>query len=248
MDDDDRHLSNIQTVWSVVRRAHAENTAMPEAQQLLLARYGGAVRRYALAALRNEDAADEVFQEFALKFVRGDFGQVAPERGRFRAFVKTVVYRLIVDYQRRAKKRVREAPMHSNIAEPAAGSEEVPADDKAFQASWRDEMLAGCWAKLDEEEQTSGKPYHTVLRYRVDHPDLHSPELAAGLSEKLGKPINAGAVRVLLHRARDAFAELLLDEVLESLETGSLDEAEEELIELELLEYCRPALDRRREK
>ena len=85
-----------------------------------------------------------------------------------------------------------------------------------------------------------------MLRYRVDHPDLRSPELAAGLSEKLGKPINAGAVRVLLHRARDAFAELLLDEVIESLADESLDEAEEELIELDLLEYCRPALDRRR--
>jgi RNA polymerase sigma-70 factor (ECF subfamily) len=246
--DDDRHLSNIQTVWSVVRRAHGDHTAVTAAQQQLLERYGGAVRRYALAALRDEDAADEVFQEFALRFVRGDFGQVAPERGRFRAFVKTVVYRLIVDHQRRAKKRIREAPVHSNIAQPEPGSEEAPTDDVAFQASWRDELLARCWTNLAEDEQKSGKPYHTVLRYRVDHADLHSPELAAGLSELLGKEINAGAVRVLLHRARDAFAELLLDEVLASLETGSLDEAEEELIELELLEYCRPALDRRRGK
>jgi hypothetical protein len=53
---------------------------------------------------------------------------------------------------------------------------------------------------------------------------------------------------VLIHRARDAFAELLLEEVMESLETASLDDAEDELIELELLEYCRPALDRRRQK
>jgi RNA polymerase sigma-70 factor (ECF subfamily) len=245
--DEDRHLSNIQTVWSIVRRAHADDTAVPEAQQALLARYGGAVRRYALAALRDEDAADEVFQEFALKFVRGDFGQVAPERGRFRAFVKTVVYRLIVDYQRRAKKRVRESPMHSNIAQPDV-TEETAADDAAFHSSWRDEILANCWQKLADEEQQSGKPYHTVLKYRVDHPGIHSPELAAGLSEKLGKTMNAGALRVLLHRARDAFAELLLDEVLESLDGGTLEQAEEELIELELLEYCRPALDRRRGK
>jgi hypothetical protein len=82
----------------------------------------------------------------------------------------------------------------------------------------------------------------------VAHPDLRSPELASGLSEELGKPINAGAVRVLLHRARELFAELLLDEVSESLSNGSLDEAEQELIDLELHEYCRPALDKRREK
>jgi RNA polymerase sigma-70 factor (ECF subfamily) len=246
--DDDIHLSRIQTVWSMVRRAHGDHTAVQHAQQSLLDRYGGAVRRYALAALRDEDAADEVFQEFALKFVRGDFGQVDPERGRFRAFVKTVVYRLIVDYQRRQKKRQLESPMHSQLAEPVVDTGHPPGDDTAFQLSWRDELLARCWQKLADDEQQTGKPYHTVLRYRVDHPDARSPELAAGLSTVLGKPMNAGAVRVLLHRARDAFAELLLDEVINSLAADSIDDAEEELIELDLLEYCRPALDRRRGK
>lgn len=248
MDDDDLHLSRIQTAWSMVRRAHGDHTAVQSAQQTLLDRYGGAVRRYALAALRDEDAADEVFQEFALRFVRGDFGGADPERGRFRAFVKTAVYRLIVDYQRRQKKRLQEGPMHSNVAEPAADSEDTFADDAVFCKSWREELLARCWQKLADDETQSGKPHHTVLRYRVDHPDLRSPDLAAGLSEKLGKPVNAGAVRVLLHRARDAFAELLLAEVTDSLADGSLDDAEQELIDLDLLEYCRPALDRRREK
>jgi RNA polymerase sigma-70 factor (ECF subfamily) len=248
MDDDELHLSRIQTAWSMVRRAHGDHTALTAAQQALLDRYGGAVRRYALAALRDEDAADEVFQEFALRFVRGDFKTADPERGRFRAFIKTSVYRLIVDYQRRKKKRGREGPMHSNLAEPAgepasAGGDE---DDALFQASWRDDLLARCWKKLEEVEQQTGKPYFTALRYRVDHPDLRSPELAAGLTEKLGKPINAGAVRVLLHRAREEFGDLLLAEVTESLTDNSLDAAEEELIDLDLLEYCRPALERRR--
>jgi RNA polymerase sigma factor (sigma-70 family) len=248
MEDDDLHLSRIQTAWSMVRRAHGDHTAVQFAQQSLLDRYGGAVRRYALAALRDEDAADEVFQEFALRFVRGDFGAADPGRGRFRAFVKTVVYRLIVDYQRRKKKQLRESPMHSNVAEPAAGEPEEASDDALFRTSWRDELLARCWTKLQEDEACTGKPYHTVLRYRVEHAEARSPELAAGLSEKLGKPINAGAVRVLLHRSREAFAEFLLQEVSESLVDGSLDEAEQELIDLDLLEYCRPALDRRREK
>lgn len=248
--DDDLHLSRIQTAWSMVRRAHGDHTAVQEAQQTLLDRYGGAVRRYALAALREEDAADEVFQEFALKFVRGDFGQVDPERGRFRAFVKTVVYRLIVDYQRRKKKHYREGPMHSNLAEPAEESNAAAGhtDDAIFQSSWRDDLLARCWKKLEEVEAETGKPYHTALRYRVDHPDLRSPELAAGLTERLGKPINAGAVRVLLHRAREEFGDLLLVEVADSLTDDSPEAVEAELIDLELLEYCRPALERRREQ
>jgi RNA polymerase sigma-70 factor (ECF subfamily) len=245
---DDLHLSRIQTAWTMVREAHGDDAAVLAAQQALLDRYGGAVRRYALAALRNEDAADEVFQEFALRFIRGDFGNADPARGRFRAFVKTVVYRLIVDHQRRAKKLAREAPMHSNLAEPPLDSDSTGDEEAMFRTSWRDELLARCWQKLADDQQQSGKPYHTMLTYRVEHPELRSPELAAGLSEKLGKPINAGAVRVLLHRARDAFAEFLLDEVAQSLATGSLDEVEQELIDLELLEYCRPALEHRRRK
>src|SRR5204863_7617542 len=138
------------------------------------------------------------------------------------------------------KKRSLEGPMHSNIAEPEIDADAASGDDALFQTSWRDELLARCWQKLADDERKSGKPYHSVLRYRVDHPDLRSPELAAGLSKQLGKPINAGAVRVLVHRARDLFAEFMLDEVTESLAGNSLDEAEQELIDLELHEYCRP--------
>jgi RNA polymerase sigma factor (sigma-70 family) len=246
--DDDLHISRIPTAWSMVRDAHRDHTAVQVAQQQLLERYGGAVRRYALSALRSEDAAEEVFQEFALKFVRGDFGNADPERGRFRAFVKTVVYRLIVDHQRRLKRRGLEGPMHSNIAEPEIEQVGANGDDLLFQTSWRDELLARCWEKLADDERKSGKPYHSVLRYRVAHPDLRSPELAARLSKQLGKEMNAGAIRVLLHRSRELFGDLLLDEITESLESGSLDDAEQELIDLELHEYCRSALEKRREQ
>jgi RNA polymerase sigma-70 factor (ECF subfamily) len=138
--------------------------------------------------------------------------------------------------------------MHSNVSEPLGEPALTGgADDELFRASWRDELLARSWQKLSELERTSGKPHHTVLRYRVDHPDARSTELADGLAEQLGKPINSGAVRVLLHRAREAFADVLLEEITQSLSDGSLAAAEQELIELNLLEYCRPALERRRD-
>jgi hypothetical protein len=41
-------------------------------------------------------------------------------------------------------------------------------------------------------------------------------------------------------------AEEVLDLVLNSLDSASLEECEEELIDLNLLEYCRSALQRRR--
>lgn len=74
MDEHELHISRIPTAWTMVREAHGDHTQVQLAQQQLLDRYGGAIKRYALSALRDEDAADEVYQEFALRFVRGDFG------------------------------------------------------------------------------------------------------------------------------------------------------------------------------
>lgn len=64
---DDR-LSRIDTLWSVVRRAQGGQSAeVSAARQLLLERYGGAVRRYLLGALRGDEAVADLFQEFALR-------------------------------------------------------------------------------------------------------------------------------------------------------------------------------------
>ncbi|TWT35304.1 RNA polymerase sigma factor [Posidoniimonas corsicana] len=240
---DDR-LSRIPTLWSMVRRAHGDGqTEVGEAQRELLERYGGAVRRYALAALRNEEAADDVFQEFALRFVRGDFQKANPEKGRFRSFLKTTVYHLIVDYQRKKKRGAREAQMGDDAPEPVAADEESMGE--LFNESWRDDLLSRTWESLETLEQTTGKPYHTALRLRVEHPEARSPELAELLSDRLGKPMKAGAARVLLHRSREAFADLLLEEVAHSLDDASMQRLEEELIDLNLLEYCRPAFEKK---
>ena len=73
-DSDPSRLSRITTLWTLVREAHAEAPhGAPEAQQRLWQCYCGAAYRYLLGALRNKADAEELFQEFALRFVRGDF-------------------------------------------------------------------------------------------------------------------------------------------------------------------------------
>jgi DNA-directed RNA polymerase specialized sigma24 family protein len=252
MEQDELRLSRIETVWSVVRRAHDGSTrAVQSAQESLLDRYGGAIRRYLLGALRSEDAADEVFQEFSLNLVRGAFHRADPSHGRFRNFVKTAVFHLIVDYQRRGRRRGLERPFAPDAPEAAADAcppEEMGSladQEAAFSRSWREDLLARCWTGLAEVEQSTGTPYYTILRFRLDHPDMRSPEIASQLAARLGKPVSATSVRVMIHRAREMFANLLLDAVLGSLDSPCLDEAEEELIELNLLEYCRDALRQR---
>src|SRR5262249_8409202 len=73
-DDPNPHLSQIETHWSAVFLAHrGPRDAAAEAQRALMERYGGAVHRYLLASLRDPEAADDLAQEFALRFLRGDF-------------------------------------------------------------------------------------------------------------------------------------------------------------------------------
>jgi len=242
--DSESRLSRIETLWSVVIRANdVADSGASTAQQQLLDRYGGAIRRYLLGALRNEDAADEVFQEFALKFVRGDFAKANPDKGRFRQFVKTVIYRLVIDYQRRQQKGRR----HVDLADVRADGEPTVTDqmEADFANSWRSELLARTWSAMEARETETGKPLYTVLRVRVDHPDMRSAELANELTNRLGREVKAGNARVLVHRSRELFAELLLDFVEESLQSRTEGELEQELIELDLLSYCRPALDAR---
>jgi hypothetical protein len=113
-------------------------------------------------------------------------------------------------------------------------------DEARFDADWRDELLARAWAALAETQPA----LDTALRLRARDPKMPSPDLAAELGRQLGKPMSAEAARQMVHRARIKFADLLIDEVAGSLEAPSADGVAAELGELNLLEYCKPALDR----
>jgi RNA polymerase sigma-70 factor (ECF subfamily) len=236
-------LSRIVTQWSVVCQAHSGSRHAASAAQLeLLGRYGGAIERYLGGALRDADAAAELSQEFALRFIRGDFHNVSPERGRFRDYVKTVLFRMVANYQRERGRAAHS--LEFEVADPHCGNE---SDEEEFLDSWRRELLHRAWLALEELERNQGQPYHTLLKLRLDDPEgeLTSGELAAFLESELGRKFTADGVRKLLQRAREKFAELLLENVLHSLNHPTGDQLEHELRDLGLLAYCRAALGRR---
>jgi RNA polymerase sigma-70 factor (ECF subfamily) len=241
-EDLNQRLSGISTLWSVVCRAHQGSAeAANSARKQLFERYGGAIYRYLREILRNADAVDEVFQEFALQLVQGRLRGADPQRGRFRNFVKGTLFHLIADYRQQQRKWAQLLPDQG--ATLAAPSEEV-LSERQFVESWRDELLAHTWAELAKFEARSGRLYYAVLRFRADHLDLPSSQLAEQLTRQLGQPFTAVGVRQTLHRAREKFADLLLDEVVHALEDPTAEQLEQELADLGLLEYCRPALER----
>jgi RNA polymerase sigma factor (sigma-70 family) len=241
----DARLSGIQTFWTVLSIAHgdASDPAAAAAAQQLLRRYTKAVRRYLLGALRDADAADELTQEFALRFMRGDLHRADPQKGRFRDFVKGVLFHLIADHHRKQKRNLPPLPESgvedTNAFDPAES-------DQQFLESWRAELLDRSWKALQKLQEETGQMFYAVLRFRAEHPEMRSAEMSERLSEQLGKPVNAAWVRQMLHRARDKFADLLLEESMHTLREPTVDQLEQELIDVGLLEYCKPALDKLR--
>jgi RNA polymerase sigma-70 factor (ECF subfamily) len=236
-------LSQIQTAWSLVFQAHqGEQAPALAAQQQLLLRYHGAVYRYLLGALRDPDAADEVAQELAVRFLQGKFKAADPRRGRFRDLVKVALRHLMIDYWRQKNKAPRTGEGSLEVG-TAPSADEL---DGPFLVYWREELLERAWEALEAEEARTGQPCHTVLRWKTEQPKARSAELAGRLGALKGRPFSENALRKVLFRARARFAELLVEEVARSLGASEPDRLEEELIELGLLDYCSAALEGRR--
>ena len=240
-------LSRISTIWTLVGQAHADPAdTEATARQALLERYQKAVYRYILGAVRDPDVADDLFQDFALRFVRGDFRRADPARGRFRDFVKKALINLITDQRKRQQHRHRQVPLENAQAVATAAEPDDP--DQPFLENWRKALLDRAWDALAAVEQPGGPPFHAVLRYSFEHPKVPSVQMAEELTARLqpGKPFTDAGIRKTLQRARDKFADFLVEEVAQSLEGPTPEELEQELGDLGFLAYCKRALERRR--
>ncbi|MEZ6059390.1 MAG: sigma-70 family RNA polymerase sigma factor [Planctomycetaceae bacterium] len=234
----DQHLSSIQTSWSIVHDAKLGTNAVAAAREKLLRRYRGAVYRYLLAVVKDAAVADDLTQDFALKFTRGDFRTADPQRGRFRKFVKTAVLNLVRDHHRKGRNRPVKLPDEEALPVDAAAAD---SPEQQFVDSWKQELLNRAWSALKAQRETE-LPLFDVLQFRSQNADLRSAELAKRLSDVLGREVTANWVRQVLFRARNKFAELLLQDVVHSLNAPTRDDVEAELRETGLYEYCAPVL------
>lgn len=237
-------LSRIATHWASVLMANSEAAPGKRvAKEAVLQRYRVPVFRYLLGAVRDADTAEELAQEFAVRFLWGDFRRVQPQRGRFRDYVKTVLINMV----RAHFKALRQQPSQLSLqsSEPAAPENETFSED-SFEDYLRSMLLDRTWVAL----QKSHPNYHAVLNMRAHHPDLSAREIAEQLSQAprfsaAANSMSPDVVRKTLQRGRVKFAELLVDEAALLLQCESNEQLRQELQELKLLAYCRQAVDRR---
>jgi DNA-directed RNA polymerase specialized sigma24 family protein len=234
MQSNPKNLNEMITHWSLVLRAVASN---PDAAALaeVLPKYCQSVNQYLRAVLQDPNAADEVCQEFAYRFARGDFRHVRPENGRFRDYIKVSILRMVQEYRRKAKCNALREPLDPDLIIATN-----PDSEKEFDASHRTVLIERTWQELEHIVKEEHPNLYDVLRRKAESPERTSAELAAQLTAEFGKPLTAVNVRQMLHRAREQFSTTLRHQVA-VLQPGC-DEAaiDEELAGLGLLSYCLP--------
>jgi RNA polymerase sigma factor (sigma-70 family) len=230
------------TTWPKIFQGRGEGDDANKARRELVVRYHEMVYHYFQKKLRDQHAAQELYSNFALRLLESDqlIKNADPKRGRFRNYLKTALHNMVMDHLRKTKREGKLLPLQVDVAE-----QDVPTDAD-FGPLYAQELLNQAWKALEKHEKTTGQLHYTVLRYQADHPGLRAPQMAEELSAKLAKPLTPEGIRQSLHRAREKFSTLLLEEVEQQMQAPTPDELEQELIDLQLLSYCKKALDKRR--
>ncbi len=195
-------------------------------------RYSQAIRAYLAAIFRDDEAAEEACQEFLAKFLERGLEAAVPDRGRFRDYLKISVRNTALAILRRK----HETPIDPSQLESLTTA---TADD-AWTSEWQRVVLDKAWRLLEIHERSSPQGLHfTVLKLAVDHSQETSEQLAMRASELAQREMNAAAFRKQLSRSRQHFAQLIVDEVSQTLATDVRRDLAEELAELGLLPYVK---------
>jgi RNA polymerase sigma factor (sigma-70 family) len=231
-------LERIETQWSLIKRAHGSHApTAAEARQTLVLRYSSAIRRYVGAMTGNQEDSHEIAQDVIVKLLQGDFAGADVERGRFRDLLKTAIRNMVRNFWSRQQRR---RPAELDLDQV---SDEPTGQVDPWLDGWRKNVLELTWSALENyEREHEGRIPYTILQLRSKFPTASSQQLADHLSQRLGRPVEAPAVRQQLRRARLRFADLLVREVAEGLDQPTPDRIQEELVNLGLFEYVKDLL------
>jgi RNA polymerase sigma factor (sigma-70 family) len=221
------NLDLITTHWSALRDCNR-----------FLLRYAQAVRGYLLALLGNAEDADDVAHDFFVRVVERGFVRADPDRGRFRDYLKIAVRNAALSHLRRRRRQPRTADALQYTVADAEG-----AANREWLREWQACVLERAWRALERHQRAApDNLFHTVLRLHVEHPEDDSRALADRVAAASGRPLSSDAYRKQLSRARRLFAQLVVQEVAQTLECPTHEEVLEELAEIGLLDHVVPYL------
>jgi RNA polymerase sigma factor (sigma-70 family) len=216
------------TRWTLILRARGESPEARAALSELCEAYYQPVLRFLCYERRDNDAARELTQEFFARVLAGSgFADADPERGRFRSYVLGALKHFLTD-QRKAQQRLkRGGGMAVESLDAADGAESsalqvadttAPAPEAFFDREWALTVVGRAMKLLEQEFILSGKTEQfNVLKTWLIGEAPSMPQADAARQLGLGE----GAVKVVIHRLRKRYRDLVRSEVSQTLHDPS---------------------------
>ena len=181
-------------------------------------RYLSPMRRQLIAVLGSEQQADEALKLLLAHLVSAGFGDY--KKGRLRDF-------LVRGLRSAAKSRLSELPKDET---PSVDLEPLTIESKEWLRLWREGLLERAWRSLERKEHAEPDlPVYSVLHLATTNPEATPAMLAVQVNTEFGLQIDQDVVREVLPEARAMFAQLVADEVAETLETPTIEEVKREI-------------------
>ena len=220
------------THWTRVLAVRGESEEARAALSDLCSVYYEPVVKFLRTRFRDDDRARDLAHAFFAHLLeKNSLTKATPERGRFRSYLLGAVKHFVADVHEKehALKRGRQYP-HVAIDQ---GTDTTPGVDppgpderslaREFDRQWAMTLLNQAITILTKEQNEAGRS----AQFELLKPWLGgaSGGSQAEVASKLG--MNAGAVKVAIHRLRRRFREIIRSEIANTV--SSVDEVQEEL-------------------
>ena len=220
------------THWSVVLRAgQPESPGAEEALENLCRVYWYPVYAWIRGRGHGAEEAKDLTQDFFVSLLhRQSLAAVSQDKGRFRTFlIRSIQYFLADAHDRKltARRGGGVAPVELDGLDPEARYALEPATndspDAAFDRRWCQVLMARTFQRLEEEQKAAGRGEVIALlkEFVGGVPDAGEYARAA---QALG--ISQNAVAATVRRLRLRCREIILEEVMETVETRAEADAE----------------------
>ncbi len=201
---------------NLVRSSHPWTEADSAAGFVL--RYLVPMRRQLTAVMSIEGHADNALKLLLGHLVSVGFGD--HKQGKLRDF-------LLRGIRSAAKSANNELPEANR---PELKLDSVTLESKEWLTYWREGLLERAWRSLERYEHANPQePLYTVLRASTSG-GVNTPEmLAAQIASESGIQLDSQSVERFLPESRMMFAQLIADEVAETLEKPRSDDVKQEI-------------------
>lgn len=181
-------------------------------------RYLAPMRRQLSSVLGSNAEADEALKKLLAHLVTAGFSKY--NSGKLRDF-------LVKGIRSSAKARIADLPEGER---PKVNFDTIVPDSAEWLAFWRDCLLERAWRALERYEHANpSTPLYAVLFSVNANPKANTPQLVQSVSKMTGQAIEDQTVDRCLPMARTMFAQLIADEVVETLQSPNKEEVKEEI-------------------